>query len=93
MLTQPDQEQEPDRAQQQPEVIDGLLRNKIILQRLDAGLPFRVRLRKLFGELPGNRLHLGVGLLKRDALFQTPHHPQPVILVVDLFRLEGQRQH
>ena len=86
-----DQQDEADGAHQQPEVLDGVFADEVILQGLDGRAPSLVGFWVDFGDVACDGVHVRVGLLDCDSWFQAAHHQNKMKIVVDLFRLEGQR--
>jgi hypothetical protein len=66
-----DEQDEGDRAHQEPETGDGVAAGEGILKRHDAGAPTLVGEGINFGSVPGDGIHVGVGLLESDAGFET----------------------
>ena len=87
-----DQQHEPDRAEHHPQRGHQVRREEVVLERLDAGAPAGVRCGELLGDLFRDGHHVGIGLRQRHPALETPHDQQPVEIVVDLLRLEGERQ-
>ena len=85
-----DEQHEPDRPQEQPHPGDRLAAQEVVLQRLDARAPPRVRAGVLLGDALGDRLHVRVGLLQGHVGLQAAHHQQPVEVVVDLLGGESE---
>ena len=87
-----DQEHQADPGEQEPEGVDRVPGEEVVLQRLDADLPALLLVGEGVGDAFGNALHLRVRLCHRDAGFEPAHDQQPVEVVVDLVRSEGERQ-
>ncbi len=51
-------------------------RNKIEVQRFDAGAPSFIRLWKVLGDVIGDRIHVRLGLRQCHAALEFPHHEQ-----------------
>ncbi len=68
------QENETDRAHQQPQIFDRVFADEIILQRFDGGAPPLIGLWIDFGDVPRDGVHVRVGLLDGDARLKTAHH-------------------
>lgn len=80
-----------DGAEQQPQHLNSLGRQKIVLERLDFGAPALVTLGVHLRDMRRHRIHILLRLVERHSRLHPPHHHQPVKVVVELFRLEDQR--
>ena len=86
-----DEQHKANRAEKKPEVVNAVGRQKVILQRLDGGAPTPIGSGICGGNMARHRVHIGLRLLQRNPGLHAPHRQQPVIVVIDLFRREGQR--
>ncbi len=86
-----DEQHERHRAEQQPQAVDELVIEEIVLEQLDAGAPSGVRGGELGGETLGHGDHVVVRLGERDVRLQPAHDENPVEVVVELIGREGER--
>ena len=84
------QQHESNRTQEQPEHLDALFGQKIVLKSLDIRAPALVALGIHLGDVGGDGVHVLLRLLEGDARLKAAHDEEPMEVVVDLFRLEDQ---
>ena len=86
-----DEKHESDRAEKQPEVANSVGGEEVVLQRFYRCAPSFIGFRISGGNVGGDRVHVGLGLLDGDTGLEAAHGQDPVIVVVDLLGREGQR--
>ena len=64
---------------------------KSFLQRVDDGAPSLVAFRIGLGNVIGDRIHVGLGLLDGHAGLEAAHREQPVEVVIQLLGFEDER--
>src|SRR6185437_6249226 len=70
----------------------GTVAKEIVFERLDPGPPAFIGSRVRLSNMPGNRIHVGLCLLNRDARLEPAHDHQPMKVVIALLRRENQRR-
>src|SRR6266478_6640978 len=86
-----DQQNEAHSAHQQPDILDQVFADEVVLEGFDGGAPALVGLWIDFSNVARDGIHVGVGLLQSDARFEPAHYQDEMKVVVDLLWFESQR--
>ena len=81
-----DEQQEPHRAQQQPQPLLGRVADEVVAEGLDADRPAVARRRALALDRGAQGHHARIGFGESDVVFQPAHHDEPVVAAIPVAR-------